>query len=144
MKMQVRLYGFDPAKDTFTLAAKNADVVINKELIVFSDEAVQQLRKWVLGNMLNLAPKRRPDGNPPLVHTHNYIDSYRANVTGTLTRIGPTGMNAHMSNEELAEKLEHGDGNIPARPHIRPWEVWIERRLPILGERIQRGLFRRD
>lgn len=141
MKVTVRLTNFKEGAALLKAGSRRFKSVVKDELRVFSEEAVQRLKEMVLNNELNLPPKRRPDGKPPLYDSGKYISSYKVEMTGNVSSIGPTGLNDNMSNEELANILEFGDGmGIPPRPHLRPLGLWIERKLPTLAERIVRNV----
>lgn len=117
--------------------------VVHEELKGFCEDRIKDLKRDIWSNEYNLPPKWRDNGKPPLIDSEKYINSYQANVKGTEASIGATGMNDHMSNEELGELLEYGlagENGFPARPHLRPWEAQVESKLPLLGKRIRDGL----
>lgn len=138
----IRLKGFERGSKELKAASRNFKTVVATELRAFSQEAVDKLKSLVLNNELGLPAKRRPNGEPPLVDSRKYIYSYRVVMAGNKATIQPTGMNDNMSNAELADILEFGDGKIPARPHLRPLGLWVEQQLPKLGERIAHVLLR--
>ena len=141
VKVIVRVKGFSEGEMRFKKASGAFDSVVKEELMIFGNEAIRELKDWIYSRKLEVIPKRRRDGKPTLVDSDKYIESYQTIMNDRTASITATGMNDNMSNEDLAEKLEYGDAQQPARPHLRPLELWIENRLDILGDRIAKGLF---
>jgi hypothetical protein len=126
MAIRVHMTGLSESELKLRLAAKAVDPVVRRELAVLGGEAVLWLQKKVKSGALGLAPKRHPDGKPPLVDTGTYINSYDSEVSDDNTlSIEAKGTNTNMANADLGELLEYGWGNVPARPHIRPLVRWV-------------------
>ena len=139
---RVRIEGFKEGQAMFTKAGRLCGPIINEELVTFSKEAIAKLKDLIYNAELRLRPKERSDGNPPLVHTGRYVESYVYAVKDGGANLGPTGMNENMSNEDLGDLLEFGTKTMPARPHLRPLGVWVDRQLPLVGERIVNALLK--
>lgn len=139
----VKLTGFDEGIALFRKASKDFNRVAEEELLRFGKEAVVYLQDRARNNMFGLPPKKRNNGQPPLIDSAKYINGYVALIEkGTLV-IFSEGTNDHMTNQALGELLEWGNAslNLPARPHIRPTAVWMRQRTPVLGRRIFDALF---
>lgn len=139
MKITVKTTGFAQGEALLRKGASDYETIIAKELQTFGDEVIEKLREDAKAGVFG-PPKEHDNGKPVLIDTGNYLESYRAEVAGMQMRLGPTGDNKHMTNEQLADVLEYGVGGIPARPHVRPTVLWAEGRIPLLARRIARGL----
>ena len=140
MGIVVKVQGFDEGKAVFKQAASSFDGVVTEQLHTFGLEAIDKLKEWIYSGELNLTPKRRHDGNPVLVKTGTYLESFTSIAVKNELAIAPLGMNENMTNEELGEILEYGTDQIAARPHIRPLNLWTEKQLPVLAEKIVLGI----
>lgn len=137
VKVSVNARQLDDGTDYYRKLSRGIKRGIDKALQELGDHCVEKLKTEAEAGAYG-PPKVRGSG-PPLIKTHNYISSFRATVKGGLLSIGPTGMNERMSNEALGELLEYGSGGIPARPHMRPMTLYIERiAAEFLGPRILR------
>lgn len=143
MKITVKASGFKEGQELFKLAASRFPAARDKELRALGEKSITHLVRTIKQGELNLAPKAHSDGNPPLVKTGVYCESFEAEVKGGELTIASQGMNANMSNEDLGELLEYGTDTMPARPHVRPLNLWVEKQLPAVGERIVNGLLGR-
>jgi hypothetical protein len=140
--IKVTLNGFKQGQEFFKRITENFGPVVGAELKTWTQENVDWMKEKVLGDDMGLAPKKRDDGKPPLIDTENYINSYMVFPQGFFSiGILSVGMNTFMSNEDLAEILEYGWKNGPARPHLRPMIVYMRNRANVLGERIVTRLF---
>lgn len=140
-KIVLKTSGFKEGEAELRKMVRTFKPAIRLELAIFAQEGVDKLKELVYGNQLKLPPKKRPNGKPPLLDSEKYIKSFKVSYgPGLSAGFGPTGENDNMSNEALGELLEYGNAQIPARPHIRPLGIWIERRLYVLAERIAKRL----
>jgi hypothetical protein len=143
MRVVVKARGFIEGSKELRDAAREYPDRVETELQKFGDEHVAWLKEKILSYGLDLAPKQRDNGEPPLVDSHKYVDGYKARAEGKRVTIVSEGMNDHMPNVELADVLEYGSGSeIPARPHLRPLGMQIEKDLPKLGMKITRSLLK--
>lgn len=141
MTITVTLKGFDATAEFFDKAAKRYPKIVSKELQTFGDETVETLKEDLLSNGFNLPPKKHPNGEPPLIDSKKYMNGYSATVQGRSMEISSKDMNDHMSNVDLGELLEYGNGTLAPRPHIRPTEAKMMAREAVLAERISDELF---
>jgi hypothetical protein len=145
MKVTIKLQGFNEGLAEIRRARDRFPVVLKEELQKFGNEAVEHLKKTTWADGWGLPPKRHPNGKPPLIDSEKYINGYLAVVEGSSLGIYSQGMNDHMSNNDLAELLEYGNGmNLPPKPHLRPLFAWMEGRADVLGKRIFHGIFSKD
>lgn len=142
MKIVIKTNQLEALEKELRSGSKRIPRLINDELRTFGQEAIEDLKKKVWANAFELPEKNRDNGKPPLVDSEKYINSFSGVVKDGVLAIEPTGENDHMSNAELSEVLEYGlpAQGIPARPHIRPWNDGIERKIPLLMERIANGI----
>jgi hypothetical protein len=141
--IKVSISGFSEGIEKIQEARLRLPKVVGEQLQVFGNEGIIWLKKRVYANTLGLAPKRRDDGKPPLIDTGVYIESYEVIIESDFTMgIMASGMNTVMSNQALAELLEFGWGEVPARPHLRPLVAYMLSRTGVLGARIVRELFK--
>lgn len=142
MKIGVRLQGFDEEAALFSTAARRYGSVLAEQLQIFGDETVDQLQLDMESNAFNLPPKAHDNGKPPLIDSEKYEKGYSATVRDRSMEISSKGMNDHMSNVEVGELLEYGNGSLAAKPHLRPTEEKMMNRSYVLVERIFHELFR--
>lgn len=137
----IRLIGFAEGQKMFHDSARRYNKVVTQSLQEYGDDAVKWLKRNILGDDLGLAPKKRDNGEPPLVDSHKYAEGFKATVTGSEMGIRSEGDNDFMPNEDLTDLLEYGFGEVPARPHIRPLFNYMKSKAPKVGERIFNRLF---
>lgn len=121
MKIVVDASDFRRGAGEFKDSASRYDSVLDKHLKALGDAAVTKLKMDAYAGAFG----RNRRGGPALIKTGVYINSYTSEVKSGVLGIGPTGMNAHMSNAALADILEYGNGSIRAYPHLRPLAEWI-------------------
>lgn len=141
MKVEIKLTGFEKGAASFRRASRRFSEVLEKELQRFGDESVAYLKEAVSANLFDLPPKASGRGIP-LIDSGKYISGYIAVVDGRTLGIYSQGMNDHMTNADLGELLEYGNGaELPPRPHLRPLWQHMQQRSNVLGERVYHGLF---
>ncbi len=141
--VKIKGTGFKEGAALFTKNGRRYRALVGRALKGYGDEAVGWLKEKAYAGAFG-PPKRRGKG-PPLIKTRVYIESIKAKLRSMGFEITPTGPNVRMSNEALGDLLEHGYGDIPARPHWRPFSEYVKRTAAKrIGDRLTNELFGRS